>query len=458
MVLDFSGFIKKIDISMGNARLGFLSIIVFIMLIGCRHPGMTEAAKKDTIPDRIKYYTNPLNISISDPYILKAPDGKYYMTGTDNEGDSSVFRAYSSSNLIDWVDAGNLLYRDPEASWAKGSFRAPELYYINKRYYLFYSAQWRNNPAIETENLRIGVAVSDKPGGPYHDILNQPVFDPGYPVIDANILVDNDGHIYLYYSRSCYKNPVESELADWAKSLRMYNEIDESWIYGVELKSDCSGIIGEPVLLLRPPVSFFEKDDSWESRSVVNHEVNKRLIEAPASFKNGDTYYIMYSANSSSGTSYGIGYATSLNPLGPFEKAKNNPVTETKGDVISPGNNCVVKSPDGTEMYCVYSGKSMRASIDDATAPGPALSGRPVRIIGPARTFRSARPSRPGQSSAVSGQPVAQGYTGQNLPSVYFQNMKRTLYIDKMEFSSDGKLLVNCGETLPQPYPSDRVK
>lgn len=40
-------------------------------------------------------------------------------------------------------------------------------------------------------------------------------------------------------------------------------------MYGVEMKPDFSGIVGEPKLLLRPPVSMADPQTEWESRSVT---------------------------------------------------------------------------------------------------------------------------------------------------------------------------------------------
>src|SRR5690606_32247645 len=129
--------------------------------------------------------------------------------------------------------------------------------------------QSKYNPTNELENFKIGVAVSDSPKGPFKDIDDKPLFDPGYPVIDANVLFDTNGKIYLYYSRCCYKHPVESEIATEARRKGWFSEIEESWVYGVELKQDFSGIVGKPVLLLRPPTKLNDLQSEWESRSVT---------------------------------------------------------------------------------------------------------------------------------------------------------------------------------------------
>lgn len=311
-------------------------------------------------------YRNPLAVDIGDPYVLRLSGSSYWMYGTGGGEPESrtAFPTFHSSNLIDWQPLGETFERDPATSWCTEFFWAPEVYEVGGKFFMFYSAQWRHNPTGEKENFRIGVAVADKPSGPFKDIRNEPVFDPGYPIIDGDVLFDSDGKAYLYYSRCCYKHGVGSEVADWAKAKGWYSEIEESWIYGVELKPDFSGVIGEPVVILRPPVSFADVDALWENRSVLSHAVNRRWTEGPTAFRRGEFYYMMYSANSVFGPDYALGYATSKHPLGPFTKAANNPVAEKNtalgGDVTAPAHNCVTLSPDGTQMYCVYGARTSR--------------------------------------------------------------------------------------------------
>lgn len=307
-------------------------------------------------------YQNPLEVAFGDPYVLHA-NGEYYMYGTGG-GAKNGFAAYSSTDLTNWKHEGQVYYAsnvngwsDSTAAW-NGAYWAPEVYGYKGKYYMFYSAQWKQNPNMELENFRVGVAVANSPTGPFIDLTNKPVFDPGYPIIDANVLFDDTGKVYLYYSRACYEHPVESEVATWAKQKGWFETIEESWVYGVELKPDFSGVIGEPVLQLRPPVKMDDKQSEWESRSVTSKEVNRRWTEGSVIFKKADTYYMMYSANYFGGKNYAVGYATSKSPLGPFTKAANNPVlqknSETGGVVTGTGHNSVTYSPDGQEMFCVY--------------------------------------------------------------------------------------------------------
>lgn len=296
---------------------------------------------------------NPLPVAFGDPFVLKNDDGRYYMYGTGG-GAKKGFACYSSSDLKDWKSEGQVYHADNKNGWGIHSFWAPEVYKQNGKYYMFYSAQWKENPNNELENFKIGVAVADKPTGPFIDLYDRPIFDPGYPIIDANVLFEN-GKVYLYYSRCCYKHSVESEVAAWARKKGWYKEVEESWVYGVEMKSDFSGVIGKPVLLLRPPVKMDVNE--WESRSVTSREVNRRWTEGSFIFRHKDTYYMMYSANNFDGQNYAIGYAVSKNPLGPFKKAASNPILQKNGLVTGTGHNSVTYGPGG-DMLCVYHGRT----------------------------------------------------------------------------------------------------
>lgn len=335
-------------------------------------------------------YSNPLDVAFGDPFVLAAADGRYYMYGT-SEGVAG-FRVCVSDDLADWQECG-VAYQGREDSWALDCFWAPEVYERNGRYYLFFSANWRENPQQEGENFRIGVAVADSPAGPFTDLYDRPIFDSGYPVIDANVLWDDDGRVYLYYSRCCYKHSVESELSAWARNEDIFDQIEESWVYGVEMKPDFSGTVGEPVALLMPPAAMNDPQTEWESRSVTSREVNRRWTEGSFIFKRSDCYYMMYSANFYGGEHYAVGYATSASPLGPFAKSPDNPVleknTDRGGDVTGTGHNMVL-TLSGGDMYCVYHGR---------TTP-----------------------------------------TGD----------KRVVFIDPMEIAADGKLIVHGPTTSPQ--------
>ena len=117
-------------------------------------------------------YQNPLPVAFGDPFILKASDGKFYMYGTGGVKDG--FKAYVSDDLVAWTDMGRIYQGNTEGQWCVANFWAPEVYELNGKYYMLFSADWRDNPTNELENFRIGVAVTDHPSGPFKDLMNRP--------------------------------------------------------------------------------------------------------------------------------------------------------------------------------------------------------------------------------------------------------------------------------------------
>ena len=338
-------------------------ILGFLLAVSCKEKKDENSTSKDETAT-VETYSNPIDVEFGDPYVLNDGNGKFYMYGTGG-GAKDGFATYSSRDLINWKPEGQVYKGNTEDSWAKSAFWAPEVYKFDNKYYMFFSANWKKNPTNEDENFKIGVAVADSPTGPFKELQDRPLIDPGYPIIDANVFKDDDGKFYLYYSRACYKHPVKSEIADLAKEKGWFDKIEESWVYGVELKPDFKGVIGEPKLLLRPPLSLDDKNAEWESRSVTTQEVNRRWTEGSYTFKHEDTYYIMYSANYFGGENYAVGYATGPSALGPFTKADNNPILEKNtpqgGKVTGTGHNSLVflKNPD--RIYCVYHGRTQES-------------------------------------------------------------------------------------------------
>lgn len=275
-----------------------------------------------------------LPFTAADPFILRTRD-RWYLYCTKEGGGG--FPVRSSDDLVHWQEHG-LALSPATAKWGENRFWAPECYEIGGRYYLFYSAHWKENPTGALENFRIGAAVSDRPEGPFEDIANRPIFDPGYPIIDANLYAEG-GKYYLYYSRCCYEHCVDG--------------LEESWIYGVELQPDFSGVIGEPVLLLRP-------EQAWEGRSAA--ATGRRWNEGSYLFKAGGKYVMTYSGNFFGGPDYAVGYAVGDGPLGPFVKAAENPVLQRFGEITGTGHSCMFDAPDG--MKICYHGRTEATGQD----------------------------------------------------------------------------------------------
>ncbi len=267
-----------------------------------------------------RFFRNPQNINnIGDPFILPAED-EYHVFAT---GGSVGFYTWSSKDLKTFSSKKKALQR---VSWATGDYWAPEVYSYQGKYVMLFSAR----RALD-KSLRIGIAVAEKPEGPYKDPLDAPLFDPGYAVIDASLFVDEDGTTYLYYSRDCSENVVGA--------------YHESHSYVVKLAPDLLSTVGDPVKLSSP-------DQPWEL-----HSGDYRWNEGPVVVKNNGKYYLYYSANYFAGKEYGVGVAVAESPMGPFVKAETNPLLtfkEADGEVLisGPGHNSFFTV--GDELFTAY--------------------------------------------------------------------------------------------------------
>lgn len=289
------------------------------------------------ITPAVKKYTNPVlspgsfngeNInSMADPFVFKDDDGTYYLYVT-----GKGFPTFSSKNLVKWSYCGKAM---PSYSWGKSNFWAPEVFKFNGKYYIHYSSC-----EVADGPKRIGLAVADSPKGPFTDVAAAPFYKHSNKkgCIDSHFFFDEDGSIYMYYSVAASENPAD----DTTGSLKKRSEI---WVTSV--KSDLSGTVEGTATMLTKP------EQAWEHDPTAGTYWN----EGATVLKHDGTYYLMFSANNYTRGVYSVGYATSGSPMGPFVKYGSNPVlaaANSGGLVSGPGHNCVVASPDGKELYCVY--------------------------------------------------------------------------------------------------------
>lgn len=111
-----------------------------------------------------EFYTNPVVAkSLPDPTILKTKDNVFYLYATENTRNVPI---YKSTNLVDWTFVGTAFTDQSRPSFEpKGGIWAPDIEYIDGKYYLYYSMSvWGGE-----QTCGIGVAVADSPEGPFVD-------------------------------------------------------------------------------------------------------------------------------------------------------------------------------------------------------------------------------------------------------------------------------------------------
>ena len=239
------------------------------------------------------------NVPLADPFILLY-EGTYYAYGT---GSPDGIEVITSNDLINWnrVDNGrNGLALHKNDSYGEKWFWAPEVYFVNGKFYMYYSAE-----------EHMCVATSDSPLGPFVQDIKQPML-PGEKTIDNTLFIDEDGTPYLFFDR--------------------FNDGLNIWV--AELEDDLKTIKKET---LHPCIHVSQE---WE-------EVWPRVNEGAFVIKQNGTYYMTYSANSYESQYYGIGCATATDIMGEWTKYSHNPLLQIPGNLYGVGHSSMFKDNDG---------------------------------------------------------------------------------------------------------------
>ncbi|MGN0068579.1 MAG: family 43 glycosylhydrolase [Prevotella sp.] len=167
--------------------------------------------------DESELYHNPIvETSLPDPTIIKAEDGYFYLYATENIRNMPIYR---SSNLVDWDFVGTCFTEETRPTFVNTTRQsclwAPDINFIDNHYVMYYSmSDWGK----EWE-CGIGVAVADKPEGPFTDLGKlfissemgtQNSIDPFF--------IEEDGHKYLFWGS--FRGIWYTELTDDGLALK----------------------------------------------------------------------------------------------------------------------------------------------------------------------------------------------------------------------------------------------
>ncbi len=254
--------------------------------------------------------------NIGDPQIL-LHDGIYYCYATSF---IRGFYVWQSTDLVRW-SAPQVCFEADEDHWGDRDFWAPEVVYHGGKFVLHYTAREKG-----TKTLRLGVAVSDSPTGPFRVVGPSPLLQVDYANIDGSVLISDHGN-FLYFSRDCSQNYV--------------NGIKTSQVYCVELDETLTKAVGEPRLMTTPT-------EPWELKSMDRQHL---WNEGPCVIRYGNRYVMNFSANYYATNDYAICIATADSPLGPWKKETSaNPVLSCRNDLFGAGHNAFFVTKDGKLM------------------------------------------------------------------------------------------------------------
>ncbi len=217
--------------------------------------------------------------------------------------------AFSSKDLIKWKKHKHVL-DTANVKWAKKAMWAPSIVKKDNRYFLFFGA---NDIQSNNETGGIGVAVSDKPEGPFKDYLGKPLIDKFYngaQPIDQFAFKDKDGQYYLIYGGWRHCNIAR-------------------------LKDDFTGFI------------------PYDDGSVFKEITPQGYVEGPFMFIRNGKYYFMWSEGGWTGPDYSVAYAIADSPMGPFKRIgkilQQDPAVATGA-----GHHSVVHNASKDSWYIVY--------------------------------------------------------------------------------------------------------
>ncbi|WP_256014408.1 glycoside hydrolase family 43 protein [Desertivirga xinjiangensis] len=278
-------------------------------------------------------FTNPLLPLGPDPWSIYK-DGYYYYTHTLQ--DSLVI--WKTTNLADLKNAEKkTIFRPPAGTPYSKELWAPEIHFINNKWYTYFAADDGNN-----NNHRMYVLEnesSDPMQGNW--ILKGKVGDRS----DKWAI---DGSVFFH------KNKLYMVWAGWEGDINQKQEI-----YIARMKNPYT-IKGKRVKISSPLYEWEKHGDLNDPNNPPHVDVN----EGPQILKNPQNkLFLIYSASGCWTDFYALGMLTftgknllkpsswQKKPYPVFKKAPEN-------DVYAPGHNSFFKSPDGTEDWILYHANS----------------------------------------------------------------------------------------------------
>lgn len=261
-------------------------------------------------PDPKKFLTQPLitQIYTADPS-AHVFNGKIYIypshdidagVPADDLGSHFAMRDYhvlSMDAIGGPVTDHGVALDIKDVPWAGRQMWAPDAAEKGGKYYLYFPVKDKQDA------FRIGVAVADKPAGPFKA---QPEPIKGTYSIDPAVFKDSDGTFYMYFG-----GIWGGQLQRWATG--SYNPKD---VYPSKdapaLSAKVARLGGDMVTLAEAPKDVVLLDEG--GKPLTYGDNGRRFFEASWMHKYNGTYYFSYST----GDTHFIMYATGKSPYGPF--------------------------------------------------------------------------------------------------------------------------------------------
>jgi hypothetical protein len=211
--------------------------------------------------------------------------------------DMRDYHIYSMDDVNGQVTDHGVALAVKNIPWAGRQLWAPDAAYKNGKYYLYFPLK------DKTDIFRIGVAVGDKPEGPFLPIEN-PI--KGSYSIDPAVYDDGNGKFYMYFGGL------------WGGQLQRYRN-NKAIECGHEPADNEPALCPKIALMTNDMLEFAEEpkdvlilDKDGTPLKAGDHD--RRFFEAAWLHKYQGKYYFSYST----GNTHFLCYATGNSPYGPF--------------------------------------------------------------------------------------------------------------------------------------------
>lgn len=274
------------------------ALLAAFLLTGCAQ----SPAKLSGNPIFPGWYADPEAAVFNDRYWI-------YPTYSAPYDQQLHFDAFSSPDLVTWTKHPRIL-ESSAIPWARRAMWAPAIIHKDDKYFFFFGA---NDIQNDQELGGIGIAISDRPDGPFTDYLGRPLIDRfhnGAQPIDQFIFHDKDGAYYIIYGgwRHC-------NIARLSADFRSIKPLPDGTIF---------------------------KEITPEG-----------YVEGPHMFIRDGRYYFMWSEGGWTGPNYSVAYAIADSPMGPFKRIgkilQQDPKVATGA-----GHHSILKAPKSDHWYIVY--------------------------------------------------------------------------------------------------------
>lgn len=304
-----------------------LKLFVFLFLVDTLNVQEVKA-QNATVTGQSSEYTNPLILQRADPWVYRHTDGYYYFTASVPEFDRLEIRRSKTIEGLKEAEP-NVIWRKHESGEMGAHIWAPELHYINGKWYIYFAA----GSTEDIWAIRMYVLENDSENPMDGEWVEKGQTKTKWETfsLDATTF-EHDGTRYMVWAQ----HPPGFD----GNTALYIAEMDTPWS------------------IKQPQVELTRPEYEWEEQLF-------KVNEGAAVIKRNGKIFMTYSA---SGTNhhYKVGLLTADQDADLLDssswKKSEDPVFESSEEngIYGPGHNSFTTSPDSSKDLFIYHARSYK--------------------------------------------------------------------------------------------------